>query len=149
MKKIAILIFAAILTVSFQTGNMCDTKKLKETAKKELEPYKYDLSKLTRITYKKTSQLKETEVRLFIGEKYRLIFNTEALPKTVVISLYNRDKESSKRKLLFTTKDAPADKKIFSFEYSWANKIFVDYEIPADSSAQELTGCAFFMLGYK
>ncbi len=157
MKKIienklitASLAFAIIILVSaFQNGDApCDQKALKEKAKKTLEPYKYDVAKITRIMYKDKPSMKEIEVPLFIGEKYRLVFNTEALPKNVIINLYNRDKESPKRKLMFSSKDAGHDKKEFAFDYSFANKIFIDYDIPAgDSSA--VSGCVVFMLGYK
>ncbi len=137
-----------LVACAFQSDAPCDAKALKEKAKKQLEPYTYDMSKLTRIVYKAKPWLKEIEVPLFIGEKYRLVFNTEALPKQIVISVYNRDKDSKKRKLLFTTKDAAADKKEFSFDISMARKAFVDYEMPAgDSTASG--GCLVFMLGYK
>lgn len=147
-KSITLIIFSILISLAFQT-ELCDQRILKENAKKELGEYKYDLSKLTKITYKNKPQLKETEVALFLGEKYKLIFNTEAVPKPIIVNLYNKDKDSKRRKLLFSSKDLPPDKKIFSFEYSFARRIYVDYEIPADSSNQNLSGCIFFMLGYK
>jgi hypothetical protein len=134
---------------AFQSGDApCDSKALKDRAKKTLEPYKYDVAKITRIIYKAQPTQKEIEVPLFIGEKYRLVFNTEALPKNVVINLYNREKDSRKRKLMFSTKDAGADKKQFAFDYSFANRIFIDYDIPAGDSTAG-SGCVVFMLGYK
>lgn len=143
-----ILTVVLLLTFSFQGGDApCDQKVLKDKAKKTLEPYKYDVAKVTRIMYKDKPTMKEIEVPLFIGEKYRLVFNSEALPKNIIINLFNRDKDSAKRKLMFSSKDSP-DKREFSFDYSFANKIFIDYEIPAgDSSAA--SGCVVFMLGYK
>ena len=105
------------------------------------------MSKLTHITYKPQPWLKEIEVPLFIGEKYRLVFNTELLPKQIVISIYNRDKDSKKRKLLFTTKDA-ADKREFAFDLAMARKAFIDYEMPAGDSTVD-GGCLIFMMGYK
>ncbi|GIV27398.1 MAG: hypothetical protein QXO21_05615 [Candidatus Anstonellales archaeon] len=146
--KLLVFIFAIITSLAFQSET-CDQRILKENARKELGEYKYDLSKLTKITYKNKPQLKETEVVLFLGEKYKLIFNTEALSKPIIVNLYNKDKDSKKRKLLFSSKDLPPDKKIFSFEYSFARRIYIDYEIPADSTNQNLSGCVFFMLGYK
>lgn len=128
----------------------CDGKALKENAKKQFGEgkYTYDMSKLTQIQYKPKPWLKEIEVPLFIGEKYKMVFNTEALPKQIVVSIYNRDKDSKKRKLLFTTKDATADKKLFVFDLSAARKAFINYEIPAgDSTAAG--GCLVFMMGYK
>ncbi|HTA61732.1 MAG TPA: hypothetical protein VK835_04725 [Bacteroidia bacterium] len=142
-------VFSLLFSVfAFEGDTPCDAKVLKEKAKKQLEPYTYDMSKLTHITYKANAWLKEIELPLFIGEKYRMVFNTEALPKQIVISIYNRDKDSKKRKLLFTTKDAPADKKEFAFDLTMARKAFIDYEIPTgDSTAAG--GCLIFMMGYK
>lgn len=143
------LSFITLALCAFQAADRpCDSKSLKEKAKKTLDPYNYDVAKVTRIMYKDKPSFKEIEVPLFIGEKYRLVFNTEALPKNVVINLYNRGKDSKKRKLVFSTKDAAPDTKEFSFDYSFANKIFINYDIPpADSAAG--SGCVVFMLGYK
>lgn len=145
----SVSVFALLFSVfAFQGDAPCDAKALKDKAKKQLEPYTYDMSKLTHITYKAQAWLKEIEIPLFIGEKYRLVFNTEALPKQIVISIYNRDKDSKKRKLLFTTKDAGADKREFAFDLTMARKAFIDYEIPSgDSTAAG--GCLVFMMGYK
>lgn len=148
IKKVSFL-GLLIIAFAFQANAPCDGKALKENAKKQFgEGYTYDMSKLTQIVYKTKPWLKEIEVPLFIGEKYKLVFNCEALPKPIIISIYNRDKESTKRKLLFTTKDAPAGQKHFNFDLSVARKAFIDYEIPAgDSTASG--GCLVFMMGYK
>lgn len=144
--SLTLLLF--VLVTGFNSGDTpCDQKTLKEKAKKLLEPYKYDLAKMTHIMYKDKPTMKEIEVPLFIGEKYRLVFNTEALPKNIVINLFNRDKDNAKRKLMFTTKDA-GNKREFAFDYSFANKIFIDYDIPAGDSTAA-SGCVVFMLGYK
>ena len=148
--KLTTALTLLFISFAFQHGEEtpCDAKVLKEKARKELEPYTYDMAKLTHIAYKAKPWFKEIEAPLFIGEKYRLVFNTEALPKQIVISVYNRDKDSKKRKLLYTTKDSPANKRQFSFDISMARKAFIDYEIPAgDSTASG--GCLVFMLGYK
>ena len=145
--KLSTVLFIILVAFAFQEAP-CDAKALKERAQKELDPFTYDMSKLTHISYRSKPTLKEIEAPLFIGEKYRLVFNTEALPKQIVVSVYNRDKDSNKRKLLFTTKDAPASKRLFTFDISFARKTFIDYEIPAgDSTAGG--GCIVFMLGYK
>jgi len=144
-----LLVLLILIVSAFQSGDApCDQKALKDKAKKTLEPYKYDVAKVTRIMYKDKATMKEIEVPLFIGEKYRLVFNTEALPKNIIVNLYNRDKDSKKRKLLFSSKDVGADKREFSFDYSFANKVFIDYDIPAGDSTSG-SGCAVFMLGYK
>ncbi|MBS1634840.1 MAG: hypothetical protein JST26_02885 [Bacteroidetes bacterium] len=145
-----LLFMGAIVLMSFQGGPnvLCDQKALKEKTKEFLDPYNYDSSELTRLQYKKKESIKEIEVPLFIGEKYRFAFNTEALPKPIEVQIYNKDKESKNRKLLFSSKGLPADQKQFTFEYAKARHVFIDYVVPpSDSSA--FSGCVVFMVGYK
>lgn len=142
--------FVLVAMMSFQGGDniLCNAKELKEKAKDKLDPYKYDSSELTRIMYKNKETVKEVEVPLFIGEKYRLSFNMEALPKAVEVQIYNKDKESKNRKLLFSSKEVGLDKKEFQFEVSKSRHIYVDYVIPQTETGS-YSGCAVFALGYK
>ena len=100
MKKLfkSLLTFVFIFAfMAFQGGDvLCNAKELKEKAKVALEPYKYDSAELTRILYKAKETVKEVEVPLFIGEKYRMVFELEALPKQVEVQIYNKDKSSKK-----------------------------------------------------
>lgn len=138
-----------IVLASFQGGDiLCDSKALKEKAQESLDPYKYDSSELTKIVYKNKESVKEIEVPLFIGEKYRLIFVTQALPKPVEIQIYNKDKESKNRKLLFSSKHTGSDAKEISFEVSKARQIFIDYVIPPVETGS-YSGCSVFAIGYK
>ena len=152
MKKIINPIFLSLLVfvlMAFQGGDiLCNAKELKEKAKNALEPYKYDSSELTRIMYKKKESVKEVEVPLFIGEKYRIVFELEALPKQVEVQIYNKDKESKNRKLLFSSKSIGADKKEFQFEVSKVRHVYVDYVVPPTEEGS-YSGCAVFMVGYK
>ncbi len=152
MKKIIKSIFSIVIVfvlLSFQGGDvLCNAKELKEKAKELLDPYKYDSSELTRILYKNKQTLKEVEVPLFIGEKYRIVFELEALPKQVEVQIYNKDKDSKNRKLLFSSKDIGAEKKEFQFEISKARRIYVDYVVPPTETGS-YSGCAVFMVGYK
>ena len=127
---------------------MCDSKALKEKAKDMLAPYKYDSSELTRIMYKKKESMKEVEVPLFIGEKYRFCFNLEALPKGVEIQIYNKDKDARNRKLLFSEKNVGPEKKEVFFEISKSRHVYVDYVIPPTETGS-YSGCAVFAIGYK
>ena len=152
MKKIYITIVSAIILITGMSlqGNdiLCNAKELKEKAKNFLDPYKYDSAELTRIIYKKKESVKEVEVPLFIGEKYKIVFELEALPKAVEVQIYNKDKDSKNRKLLFTSKDLGADKKEFSFDVSKSRHVFVDYVVPPTDEGS-YSGCAVFMVGYK
>ena len=152
MKKLfkSLLTFVFIFAfMAFQGGDvLCNAKELKEKAKVALEPYKYDSAELTRIIYKAKETVKEVEVPLFIGEKYRMVFELEALPKQVEVQIYNKDKSSKKRKLLFSSKEIGAEKKEFVFEVSKVRQVYVDYVIPP-TEAGSYSGCAVFMVGYK
>ncbi len=138
-----------IILVSFQSGDvLCNSKDLKDKAKKQLDPFQYDNFELTRIMYKSKETFKEIEIPLFIGEKYRLVFEMEALPKKVLVEIYNKEKENKKRKLLFSSKDIPDDKTEFVYEVSKARRIYVNYIIPAGDETAK-SGCALYMIGYK
>ncbi len=153
MKKYIILntaLIATFILMSFygEPNIMCDQKAIKDKTKTFLDPYTYDSAMLTRVMYKKKEVVKETEVALFVGEKYKIAFNTEALPKKIEINIYNKDLEARKRTLLFSNKDIPFEKKQFTFEIERARRVFVDYTIPAaDSSAA--SGCVVFMVGFQ
>lgn len=152
MKKIIkpfLSIVIVLVLMAFQGGDvLCNAKELKEKAKELLEPYKYDSSELTRILYKTKQTLKEVEVPLFIGEKYRIVFELEALPKQVEVQIYNKDKDSKNRKLLFSSKDIGAEKKEFQFEISKVRQVYIDYVVPPTETGS-YSGCAVFMVGYK
>lgn len=151
MKKVIKPLFSAVIIsmlMAFQVGDvLCNSKELKDKAKETLEPYKYDSAELTRITYKKKQTVKEVEVPLFIGEKYRIVFEMEALPKLVEVQIYNKNKDSKNRKLLFSSKEM-GDKKEFYFEVAKARRVYVDYIVPPMEEGS-YNGCAVFMVGYK
>jgi hypothetical protein len=138
-----------IILVSFQSGDvLCNSKDLKDKAKKQLDPFQYDNFELTRIMYKNKETFKEIEIPLFIGEKYRLVFEMEALPKKVLVEIYNKERENKKRKLLFSSKDIADDKTEFVYEVSKARRIYINYIIPAGDETAK-SGCALYMIGYK
>src|ERR1051325_11924486 len=96
------------LTCAFiQTSDTCDTKALKDNAKAALDPFKYDSGKVTRLYYKKKVQLKEMEIPVFVGEKYRMVFNTEGISRDVTITVYNKDKDSTNHAQLYNAKHTP------------------------------------------
>jgi hypothetical protein len=143
------VIVMALTTAAVQQAEICDTKALKEAAKNKLTPYNYDSGKVTKLTYKNKPQLKEIEVPVFIGEKYRMVFNMSGITRGVVVTVFNKDKEAKNRKALWCSKDAKPEGGLYAFEPEGGKfKFYVDYEIPAvqDSAKAE---CAVFMLGYK
>lgn len=153
MKKILLtglvgLVFAYGFT-TIQTTDNCDKKALTTSCKKKMEPFKYDSQKFTKITFTKKAQQLEVEVPVFIGEKYRLVFNTSALPKPIQVNVYTKDKESKKREAIYSSKDLKAGEHEIVFDAPRVRKLFVDYDVPADSTSAKLSGCMVFMVGYK
>ncbi len=134
---------------TIQTADNCDKKALTTSCKKKLDPYKYDSQKFTKINFTKKTQQLEVEVPIFIGEKYRLVFNTSGMPKGIKINVYTKDKEAKKREAIFSNKDAKPEDKELIFDVPRARKMYVDYDVPADSTNQKITGCMIFMVGYK
>jgi len=147
IKSIFLIVIPAFF-LSFQSDDVseCNAKVLKDNAKKALDPYSYDSGKLTKLKSSAKDQIKEVEIPMFIGEKYRLSFNLHALKKNIEINIYNRDKDHEKRKLLFSNKDKY--EKEFTFDIAKYRSIFIDYMIPAGTVGEDL-GCAVFVLGYK
>jgi len=157
MKKIVYLSSIVLVAVfgftTIQTQDNCDKKTITTNLKKKLEPFKYDSQKFTKINFTKKAQELEVEVPVFIGEKYRVVFNTSGLPKPININIYTKDKESKKREAVYTVKDLkPGGETEFVFDAPRLRKMFIDYSVPADSTAsptQKLSGCVAFMVGYK
>ncbi|MEW6469912.1 MAG: hypothetical protein AB1458_13370 [Bacteroidota bacterium] len=148
------LVLAAILAAGFtvvqKTKDMCNAVEMKKKCTPFMNPYNYDSAKLTRITLTKKPVKISTEVPLSLFGKYRLVFNTSQMPKKIGINVYNKDKDSKKRDLLFSNKDSleTNTELIFNPEKN-TRKVFVDYDIPADSLNLKIKGCVYFMLGYK
>lgn len=156
MKKVIVLGFLAVVVgygfTTIQTADNCDKKAITTSLKKKMDPFKYDSQKFSKINFTKKAQQLEVEVPVFIGEKYRLVFNTSGLPKPIRISVYTKDKESKKREPIYTNKDVKAGENEIVFDAPRVRKLFVDYDVPVDSTASasaKVSGCIAFMVGYK
>lgn len=156
MKKIFV-IGSVVLALAYgfttiQQADNCDKKGITNAMKKALEPFKYDSQKFTKINFTKKAQQMEVEVPVFIGEKYRVVFNTSGLPKGIGISIYSKDKESKKREAVYTNKDLKEGQTEIVFDAPRMRKMYIDYDVPADSTvtaANKISGCVAFMVGYK
>jgi hypothetical protein len=121
----------------------------KKAAKEMLKPdFSYDASKTTKITYKNKPQLKELEIPLYMGEKYRFVFNTEGLPQSIDINIYNKKLEAKNRQLIWSSRNQSGDEHILIFEPEKSRKMYINYVIPPTTD-EEKKGCIVFVLGYK
>jgi hypothetical protein len=151
MKKVITILSLCIAFgfTTIQTADNCDKKALSENCKKQLGEFQYDSQKFMKINFTEKVQLLEVEVPVFVGEKYRVVFNTSSLPNQVNVSVYTKDKESKKREAIFSSKKDAAGKTEFAFDAPRVRKMYVDYEIPMIDSKEKQSGCAVFMVGYK
>jgi hypothetical protein len=144
------VVLVSLTGAAIQEAVTCDQKTLKDAARAKLDPFKYDSGKVTQLRYRSKAQMKEIEVPVFIGEKYRMVFNAEAVTRNVIISVYNKDKETKNRKVLWTSKNSEPGTKIHVFEPDNAKfKFYVDYDLPAVTDSMPAAECVVFMLGYK
>jgi len=151
MKKIFTIFFIVPLLFAFQADikDTCNDKEAKNKALKLLGDYSYSSSKTSNFFFVNNEQVREFEINLFEGEDYRFIFNNEFLPQEVEVRIYDKDKDSKFRKMLFTSKNQPSQKE-FIFEPSWKYKdIYIDYIVPQAATEDIMKGCAVFVVGYK
>ena len=134
------------MALAATNSETCDSKTLKKQGIAELNPYFYSAAKVNTINYDYKITRKEIEVPLFKGEKYKMVFNKKALPKDVVIEVYDKDQTTSNRKALFSSKDSSGD--IVTFEPKKSKKMYVNYVIPEAGEITE-SGCLVFILGYQ
>lgn len=134
------------MALAATNSESCDTKALKKQGIAELNPYFYSAAKVNTISYDYKETRKEIEVPLFKGEKYKMVFNKKALPKDVVIEVYDKDKENTNRSPIFSSADSTGT--LVTFEPKKSKKMYVNYVIPEAGDVKE-TGCLVFILGYQ
>ena len=156
MQKL-VLTFTAILLaiglISFQgyqqqstVKNYCNSSEARKASKKALDPYQYDAGKTNTFTFKNKIQKREIEVPLFVGEKYRFVFNTSGLPQPIDIEVYDKKEASKNRTLLFSNKDSNED--MLTFEPIKSKKLYVNYTVPVTNDTIK-KGCVVMVVGYK
>ncbi len=153
-KTIRFFSLLAIFTIAFGAINNqvqaqnCDSKESKARAIMALTPFYYASAKISSLTYETTESVKEIEVPLFKGEKYKLVFNREDLGKMVQVEVYDKPRSESGRELLFSSAKLDKNVEIFSYEPDKSKDLFINYIIPASDSKSE-EGCMIFVLGYQ
>ena len=149
--KLFYIVFFALAFVFIaakQIPEEVDSRALKAELKLKLKPnFKYDSSKSSRFTYKSKELVKEIEVPLYMGEKYRFLFNTAGLPADVKIEIYNKPLGHKKRKLLYQL-ESKTDEHIYMFEPEKSKKMYITYTVSAVEE-EGLRGCLVFLIGYK
>tara|TARA_R110002049_G_scaffold278391_4_gene457170 strand:- start:141 stop:626 length:486 start_codon:yes stop_codon:yes gene_type:complete len=155
MKKsfqlIAVLVMFIAITAAGEkrtSTNSCVNKEAKTKAIDSLNTFYYASSKVTTIDYTYKTSVKEVEVPLFKGEKYRMVFNREDLPKNVEVEIYDKSWKDKGRSLLYSSKDQEPNTTILSYEPNRSRNLYINYIVPPAEGSKE-TGCIVFVLGYQ
>ena len=152
MNKIGIyiaLVLVLVISAAAKKKSDCDVRILKSELLKELRPdFKYDSSTINKFSLNSEEQVKEVKIILFSGEKYKMLFNTAALPSNFKIEIYDKPRTDKKRKLLFSAKDSEElEDHIYSFEPKKPQTMYINYILPA--SEETVYGCSVLLMGYK
>ena len=148
---LTVLFAASTCLVSAQYDEIkdyCNSAETKDKTKELLGEYKYDASKLTRITFKNKEQTKEIEVPLYFGERYRFVFSTESVPEDVKIKVYDKSFDSKRRELLWEAKPENEGQTEYVWEPEKSKRVFVSYDIPKTTDDIK-KGCMVFVVGYE
>jgi hypothetical protein len=148
---LSVLAFTAISFIpqddNTEVSDSCNAPELKKKCKDLLDDFQYDAAKITKVSFKDKPQVKELEVPLFMGERYRFVFSKEGLPQDADIEVWDNKFESKKRTLLFTTKNFPEDQVEFVWEPEKSRTMYLTYKVPPTTDVEK-KGCFFFMIGY-
>lgn len=143
-------IFATGFTVIQASKDICNPVKMKNLTAAHLKPYTYDSAKLNRIQLTKKPQKFTTEVPLSLFGSYRIVFNSVGMPKKIGVNVYNKDRDASKRELLFSNADSlETNTELIYNIKKHTMRVFIDYDVPADTLNLKIKGCMYFMVGYK
>jgi len=146
---IFLTVIAVVSLAGIQITETCDVTALKAELKTELKPkFKYDSSKTSRFSYKTKEQVKEIEIPLFMGEKYRFLFNTSCLTKNIKIEIHNKPIGHKKRTLLYSL-DLKEGQTIYSYEPEKSRKMYITYTIPKVETPILEKDCLVFVVGYQ
>ena len=158
MKKITLatlLIFACILgTQAQKTQSYCPKEEVVTKCRKALVPYNYTNMVVNRIVFKRSNYIKEISIPLYFDANYRLVFNTELLPKDIKIKIYDKPLTEKKRNELGSFESSERQ---FNFEPDMENnkglyELYVNFLIPAyiaDDGSSFIKGCVILMTGYE
>ena len=145
----SVLLLFAMLAIS-QTAepvDSCTPRETREKCKQSLDPFKYDAGKIVRIVFKEQAQQQEYEIPLYMGEKYRFVFQKEGLPQDVEINVYDKMIGAKNRSLLFSSKGKSFDEKEIIWEPEKSRRVYVHFDIPPTTDVVK-KGCVIFLLGY-
>ena len=173
MKRILTLLalFGIAILFAQTASNLTEFKEniaaQKAEAKTQLNPYRFDGSKITYFNFKTYKQVKEVEIYLFNNTDYRFSFNGKSLSNDISVEIYDKDKTQGDRILLKTLdglqgKNVLVESSELNDTYREAKnskgrlkRVFVDYIITPVPGAinkkptMKERGAIVLVMGYK
>jgi hypothetical protein len=132
IKFIALAIIILGSTCAFsQVSSYCPKEDVVVKCRKALVPYKYSNMVVNRIVFKRSNYIKEISIPLYYDARYRLVFNTELLPKDIKIKIYDKPLTERKRNELASCESSERQ---FNFEPDpemGLYDVYVNFLIPA------------------
>jgi hypothetical protein len=136
------------------TQSYCPKEDVVVKCRKALVPYKYSNLVVNRIVFKRSNYIKEISIPLYYDARYRLVFNTELLPKDIKIKIYDKPLTEKKREELASFESSERQ---FNFEPDMENnkglyEVYINFLIPAyiaDDGSSFIKGCVILMTGYE
>jgi hypothetical protein len=120
----------------------------KAKSREKIKPYRYDGSKINHFNYLTFEQKKTVEVLLFNGIDYKFCFNTDGVPKSIDIKIYDKESIEKDRILLFEANGVMSKDVLVTSSEMLKNlqakktatalkKIFIEYHVPVGDKVVE------------
>jgi hypothetical protein len=129
-----------------ETEEVNKVAEYRAKSRENLKPHRFDGSKVTFFNYQYYEYKKEIEVLLFNGIDYKFSFNTDGVPKSLDIKIYDKNDTAKERILLYEEMGvAQRDITIFSKDLlkklqetkssiTSLKRIYIEYHIPVGNN---------------
>jgi hypothetical protein len=151
MRKHLVALFLLALMAGTATVNaQCKAKELVKRWKGELAPFEYDAYAIDEFEFKAEKQTFSIEFVCMGGLTYKLIFCNSKTGVPIGLTIYDKPKSSSKRKVI-QFDDSGKEGFLSSFVPPTTSTFYIEYEVPAASDKAPLgsKGCILMLIGVK
>jgi hypothetical protein len=145
--KIIALFSLLLIGVTTVSAQGCERMSKREMSG-ILSGFHYDASRVTQIPHDERPLTVQFEVNLFSASVYNMVWCVEDMPPRAVIKVYEEERGSVKRKVVFDSSEATLiEDKRYSYEVRDGKhkRLTIAYEIPGHSSV----GCILFIMGFR
>jgi hypothetical protein len=154
MKKLSVLYSLLFIfsILSVQVFSQCKPKPVVKLHKEKIKPYSMDSYTENEVTFDGKNNKIEVQFSAFAGEKYKLIFCTEAMPADLKVAVYDKGMKAKTRKELYSQTMNSSALVLPAFETKRAGNYFIQLEVPAesgDSTGVVKKACVYTLIGFE